>query len=546
MAKRQHGTPREVRMSALTETGQAESSIKVPKQRAYSGRKAVIPSLLANAPCTTLGIQGILEQLNITLGTSYTASPYLRSLLNHCISRQYDFGTVYGCLRRQWCDGLNAIEDSLRTGKQKDQEMRRNALVGNQIVATRIPLRRVWDLYSNRVVPWWVTKEQWPRPISHAWVNEKDRVDIWTPINGCEWPVPIPKDADLNLIRIEMLNLGMEYTWLDVLCLRQKGGREDLRAEEWKVDVPTIGYLYRVADVVVWYLRGLGRPVDLKADDWESEHWWFNRAWTLQEVGEDRIIAGDTPDGPLHAEPIDEEGNYKEEIVTKFRNQLQAVDHLSSNLYNIFALLAEMQMRISTNPVDKIAGLAFCLDSATIPAYYEDQPLEDAWTALVNTIIPWFRGDLFFGFPGPGNANKKWRPSWKQVMAMPQQEGECGGWVSREEETGNDWCEGYCIKKGTVQGLAERGVEGVDRRGELTVEDAHRKTHAFQVTAAHEHPIPPGTYTLIGAHFKYWVVGVRLPNNWFEKVSVLTMPDLEERKRLENLNVSTKACNYLI
>ncbi len=54
-------------------------------------------------------------------------------------------------------------------------------------------------------------------------------MDVWTPINGHQWPVSIPKDADLNLIRIEMLNMGLEYVWLDVLCLRQKGGlREDL------------------------------------------------------------------------------------------------------------------------------------------------------------------------------------------------------------------------------------------------------------------------------------------------------------------------------
>ncbi len=548
MAERQHGTPREVRISALTETDQVESSIKVPKQRAYSGRKPVIPSSLANTPCATLGVEGVLDRLNITLGTSYTASPHLRSFLNHCISNQYDFGTVYGRLRPLWCDGLNAIKDNLRTGKQKDQEMRRNALVGDQIVATQIPPRRVWDLYSNRVVPWWVTKKQWPWPISHAWVNEKDRVGIWTPINGCEWPVPIPKDADLNLIRIEMLNLGIEYTWLDVLCLRQKDEKgEDLRVEEWKVDVPTIGYLYRVAGTVVWYLSGLGRPFNLKAGDLDSDQCWFRRVWTLQEVSEDRIIAGDTPDGPLHAEPIDEEGNYEEEIIVEFHKQLQAVDDISPDSYNIFSVLAEMRKRVSDKPVDKVAGLVSRLESATIPAYYEDQSLEDAWTALVNTIIPWFRGDLFFGFPEPGDASKKWRPSWMQVMAMPQQEGECGVWVSRDEETGNDWCEGYCIEKGTVRGLAERGAEGGDRLGELTLEDAHRKTHAFQITAAHEYLIPAETYTIIGAHLtlKNWVVGVRLSNDWFEKVSVFTIPNLEERKRLKALDVTKQSRNYL-
>ncbi len=61
-----------------------------------------------------------------------------------------------------------------------------------------------------------------------------------TPINGYEWPVPMPKDANLDLIRIEMLNLGAEYAWLDVLCLRQEGGKgKHLRVEEWKLDVPT-------------------------------------------------------------------------------------------------------------------------------------------------------------------------------------------------------------------------------------------------------------------------------------------------------------------
>ncbi len=56
-------------------------------------------------------------------------------------------------------------------------------------------------------------------------MDEVDRQNVETPINGCEWPVPMPKGADLNHIRIEMLNIGAEYVWLDVLCLRQAGGR---------------------------------------------------------------------------------------------------------------------------------------------------------------------------------------------------------------------------------------------------------------------------------------------------------------------------------
>ncbi len=94
---------------------------------------------------------------------------------------------------------------------------------------------------------------KWPQPISHAWIDEKDRSVVLTPINGYEWPVPIPKDVDLNLIRIEMLNLGLKYAWLDVLCLRQVGGqREDFRTEEWKLDVPTIGGVYFDQKVVCY------------------------------------------------------------------------------------------------------------------------------------------------------------------------------------------------------------------------------------------------------------------------------------------------------
>ncbi len=100
-------------------------------------------------------------------------------------------------------------------------------------------------------------------------------MDMWTPINGKEWPVPIPKDANLNLIRIEMLNLQMEYAWLDVLCLRQKGGlRDDLHAEEWKLDVPTIGYIYVDLPVVI-YMSGLRRPLSLKEGDMDSDQSWF-------------------------------------------------------------------------------------------------------------------------------------------------------------------------------------------------------------------------------------------------------------------------------
>ncbi len=120
-----------------------------------------------------------------------------------------------------------------------------------------------------------IARGSWP--ISHAWMDEEDRAAMWTPINGYELaPFPSQRMSTLNLIRIEMLNLGAdslaaEYTWLDVLCLRQVGGRrEDLRVEEWKLDVPTIGWVYQREEVVC-YLSGLGRPLTLKEGDLDSD-----------------------------------------------------------------------------------------------------------------------------------------------------------------------------------------------------------------------------------------------------------------------------------
>ncbi|KAK0455302.1 uncharacterized protein EV420DRAFT_594194 [Desarmillaria tabescens] len=332
----------EISISSLTELGKVESSIIVPKQRAYINRW-VISSSLADTSCATLDVRGLLNWFNITLRTSYTLeNPSLLFLLEDCIANNHDFGGVYSHLRPVWyTDDWHTVKDKLFSRGKEDKEARQRALVGNRIVRTNVPVRRIWDLYSNRVVSSWVTYRS-PLPISHAWMDEKDRVEVWTPINGYEWPVPIPKDANLDLIRIEMLNLGAEYVWLDVLCLRQKGGpRKHLRAEEWKLDVPTIGNVYH-DNTVVCYLNGLGRPLNLTAGYLESDRCWFRRAWTLQEIGVRRIIVGDTPDGPLHTELIEEGSSHQEEILTRFHTQLRSLENIAMRSFAIFGVLADM------------------------------------------------------------------------------------------------------------------------------------------------------------------------------------------------------------
>ncbi len=427
--------------------------------------------------------------------------------------------------------------------------MREDVLVNKRIIDTYVPPRCVWDLYSNRVVPWWVARK-WPRAISHAWVEERDRVDVLTPINGYDWPVPIPKDANLDLIRIEMLNTGAEYAWLDVLCLRQVGGRrEDLRAKEWKVDVPTIGRVYRGFEPVVYYFNGLGRPLRIKSGDFESDRNWFKRVWTLQEFSRDRIIGGDTGD----------DNAMTEEVRAAFHRQLLSLDKICSNgRPDVFITLSYMQHRVCTNPVDKIAGMVYLLGWVqAIPAYYEMQSIEDAWTALVNVLWHKERAALFFAYPKPGDGNKVWRPSWSQVMdktdVLPSQPNRLLASVKRTKDTDSDWIEARCMESGYVQGFAEGSQDGNRRHGELIVTNDAGERHTFKIVADHKYYIPDGPYTLVGSdpyrdgtfHVQYWVVVRRLPEQKFEKVSVFYIPDKNGVMRLYYLNIARKAEIFL-
>ncbi|KAK0476927.1 hypothetical protein EDD18DRAFT_1365896 [Armillaria luteobubalina] len=336
-------------------------------------------------------------------------------------------------------------------------------------------------------------------------------ITVWMPINSYEWPVPIPKDADLNLIRIKMLNLGLEYTWLDVLCLRQVDGRrEDLRIEEWKLDVPTIGRVYQAAEeyfnLSVCYLSGLGRPLTLKEGDLESDRSWFRRAWTQQEAAWEMEIAGGTPDGPLHAECKD--GKYETELLTKFH---EARQYAGSGV---------------DEPSGQDRGTGIYGVFPWIPAYYESASLEDAWTALVHSMFGQPRAELFMSCPEPGDRGPKWRLSWNQVMTKPllpyETDVPVAQYVDRDETVDEDWCDAECID-GFVRGLAV--VEGgdIDRDGEFIVE-CDNGIKRFEITAAHTYPIPESTYTLIYCvccAFPAYIVGRSLPGGRFEKVSVV-------------------------
>ncbi|KAK0230040.1 hypothetical protein IW262DRAFT_1477675 [Armillaria fumosa] len=448
---------RKITLTSFTETGQDESTIPVLSQRSYTGRK-VIPSALANTLCVDLGVTGVLDELNTMLSTSYNLDDVI-SILNSYIAQNVDFGTAYAYLRPYWND-IPTIEDKLRTQEMEDREMRLNVLPDGRITTRHLYPRRVWDLYANRVVPYWVVCNE-PWAISPAWVDEKDRVDVMTPINGCEWPVPIPKDANLDLIRIEMLNtrskrlprFEAEYIWLDILCLRQEGGKgEHLHLEECGLDVPTIGFVYeRAYSSVVYYFNGLGRPLHLTPGYFEGDRCWFRQYPAIigRKTGKDVMDKQELRRSP-----------------------------------SILDLVSEMKHGVSTKPLDKVAGLVNLLKTNSIPIYDAEQSPADAWEVLVDVIDPWRRAEFLFVYPKPGNRSKYWRPSWEQVITneviVPCLTGFLGR-VYRTDSPDADYYTGRNVESGNVWGLSEVPKELKPRHGpELWVVGQLREDGMFK------------------------------------------------------------------
>ncbi|KAK0184103.1 hypothetical protein F5146DRAFT_323990 [Armillaria mellea] len=506
-------------------------------------RKRIIPPSLADIPCADLGVDGLLKQLNEALNTECPLTPSLSSLLKSFIAKSYDFGTAYAHLRPLWHDNL--IKTKLLKREAQDRKIREEALVDNIIVSRLVPPRRVWDLYSNRVVPWWVTCQN-PWAISHAWMDETSRKSVLTPVNGYQWPVPIPKDTNMDHIRIEMLYLGTEYVWLDVLCLRQTGcEEEDTCRAEWKVDVPSIGRVYEMAERVVYYFCGLGRPFTAEERDIESDRSWFRRAWTLQEINKHPIIGCTTINNAL----------VYEMMPAKFRERLSSLDKIAqrvSEQTDIFAILSHMRDRVSMKPIDRIAGLAYLLRPKIIPAYYEAQSEEDTWTALMNVIAHAYKAPMLFLYPDPGDGNEIWRPSWDQVMngSLPYYDPRLlYDPVYWNQDTNTHSYKAYFIESALVRGLHREGKRGIPRHGEFIVKDRFTGTeHRFAIVATHQNPIAEGWYTIFsnlnrGLHSedsRYWVCGQRLlgPKKVFKKVSVFQMPYFVDADRLRTLHIA--------
>ncbi|KIP04934.1 hypothetical protein PHLGIDRAFT_129202 [Phlebiopsis gigantea 11061_1 CR5-6] len=463
------------------------------KTRIYRRAWEILPNAVANIPCQHVTPRELLGYLGTVLHRDLEYTHEVEECLQLFIDDGYDFGEIYGYLR-PWAGDLRHAQDAnsfpailtavviyLRNRRIEDLQLRSSAIVDNRIINPKVPPRRIWDLYSNRVLPYYAMHPSFdqnkvPRlpdelwAVSHSWVDEPHRQYVITPINSGLWPVPIPRGTTLDDIRNELLILGAEFVWLDVLCLRQKDDRkmgdQEIRKREWKLDIPTIGHIYTESlhRAVVVYFNGLGLPFRDEPVDPNDHFHWCNRAWTLQEFPSYMLIPGGSaqkigrvkvqregfsasawaknPEFIRHfhdslllprswdvhmaqASPRSSTSHSgSQESLNSFSTQTTTTTELSSEFeLRIFepltlrAISEKLRGRFASIPLDLICAITYPLSCPVLPIYDPDDNVEVAWTRLVQCLSDFVRTHLLFTDFDPEDMYSSWIPPWNQVQS---------------------------------------------------------------------------------------------------------------------------------
>ena len=416
----------------------------------------------ADVPCQVLheevlrhslvALVGFHEDATHAKDTIQAKHQWVQNDIRYFVACNFDFGLAYSAARVAWKDfnenSLDSTEISVQRGQwhkhaRELDEARANAIqrdsdpfssskqVQQEVIISPYSImpRRLWDLKSNRVIDFRMlhaaklSVESRPTfwAVTHSWTS--DMSSVWTSINQYQWPVPIPKNISLEYLRSELLTLGAEYVWVDVLCLRQQSedeSLEQLRQQEWKLDVPTIGNIYRTAKNIVRYFNGLG--VHFGHKDWDDPRHWLQRAWTLQEIAdESTTINGGIPqdwDNVL----LNFQGILSGKVV-KLRSALRPVIQLAAQVDSlhgceVYDLVREMSRRHATQSVDKLSGLFYLLRTTKLPCYDEKKTSEDIWGQCFHLLPAARKADFLFNFPYRGS-DEQWFPTWAQVLDWP-------------------------------------------------------------------------------------------------------------------------------
>jgi len=385
---------------------------------------------------------------------------WIQNDVHYLINQGYDLGLAYAAARVAWMqfndsDFNVAVHRGqwLAKATQLD-EVRERAIymddTGQELIKSpyRIMPRRIWDLKSNRVVEFQmlhsdflareyqsggiIDVEKAPPPpfwaITHSWTNEMSPVT--TSINQYQWPTPLPRDLDLEHgVRRELLNKGAEYVWLDVLCLRQDSTANDTKHDEWRLDVPTIGNIYRAAVGIARYFNGLGQP--FSTTGWDDPRHWLCRAWTLQEIRSENTTynAGISTNTSGLAHIIMNTKGRVGRKVTTLRQALHPIVKLAAQAdslsgCSVYELVQQMAKRHATQPTDKVAGLFYLLRTTQLPTYDAGISDRNVWGRCFH-MLPFERKiEILFDFPyGADRANDGhdcyWFPTWSQLMEWP-------------------------------------------------------------------------------------------------------------------------------
>ena len=432
----------------------------------------IITPAQANVSCQSLSEKVLTDSLVALVGLHEHAvianSQWIQHDVNCFISCDLDFGLAYSAARVGWkyfdsTDSTDSTYSSdipiqrlqLHTNAKLLNKERLKAIQTDHsssdqeliISPYSIMPRRIWDLKSNRVVDFrmlhavqsrelvqsrrLVPSVTMQKPtfwaVSHSWTS--DMSPVLTRINQYQWPVPLPKDISLDHLRSELLDLGAEYVWVDVVCLRQQTSIHDLellRREEWKLDVPTIGNIYRAATHIVRYFNGLGVP--FSNNGWDNPRHWLQRAWTLQEIADEKTtINGGIPHALDHVF-LNSLGEISGKVV-KLRSAIRPVIQLAAQVDSedgceVYKLVQEMIRRHASQPLDKLSGLFYLLGTTKLPCYDDKMTSEDIWRQCFHLLPLERKTEILFDFPYRGTDNQ-WFPTWAQMLSWPVRDPEC-------------------------------------------------------------------------------------------------------------------------
>jgi len=390
---------------------------------------------------------------------------WIRNDVRYLVNQGYDLGLAYAAARVAW-KHFNDPDSNVSVHRGRwlanamhIDEAREKAIymdgAGQELIIAPYGImpRRIWDLKSNRVVEFrmlhseGLAREYLPGgadqdidllptdidlskgvppfwAITHSWTNEM--LPVKTSINQNQWPTPLPRGLNLEHgVRRELLNKGAEYVWLDVLCLRQKSTANDIKDDEWKLDVPTIGNIYRRAAGIARYFNGLGQPFSTKG--WDNPRHWLCRAWTLQEIRSESTTYNA---GILYKTSAHIILNTRSTVggkPTTLRQALQPIVKLAAQVdstsgCSVYELVQQMAKRYATQATDKVAGLFYLLRTTQLPTYNAGINDGDAWNRCFHVLPPERKIEILFDFPYAGDGaghNCQWFPAWRQLMDWP-------------------------------------------------------------------------------------------------------------------------------